>query len=73
MKLSEVEFKDIVIGQRVQSNVSNVMGSVTGKMSKEEANDREGDVITIDWDNGKTSKDIWHFWCELITVINVVK
>ena len=69
MKLSEVPFKDIKIGMRVLSDSSTCGGKVVDKRTQAEANDREGDLVYIDWDNGNRSYNTWHFWCDKVTVV----
>jgi hypothetical protein len=55
MKLSEMKFEDIEIGQRVQSDNTGCLGSIIDKKTQEEANNREDNIISITWDNGKKS------------------
>lgn len=67
MKLSEVPFKKIKDGMRVISDNTKVRGKVVFKISQADANDREGDLVRIRWDNGKESYN-WHFWMDKVTV-----
>lgn len=69
MKLSEVAFDDIKIGMRVLSDNTGWEGKVVNKLTQAEADDREDDVIYIDWDNGNKSPHVWHFWCCKVTVL----
>jgi len=67
MKLSEVAFSEIKIGQRVKSDKAGVEGTVFQK------NDTpSGDwaaFVGIDWDNGNRSSHVPHEWCDKVTVL----
>jgi hypothetical protein len=63
MKLSEMKFEDIRIGQRVQSDNRGWLGTVSDKTT----------LINIDWDNGIKSHCVWHFWLDKVTIIEETK
>jgi len=68
MLLSELPFEEIKPGLKVISalNTPGHVVSTHSKYQKEYID--EDNTINIVWDNGQESLDIWHFWCDKITV-----
>lgn len=69
MKLSEIPFYEIEIGQHVRSDTTDRLGSVHRTHTKRDASDDEDFFVVIHWDNGHIS-DNWHFWMDQITVLD---
>jgi hypothetical protein len=67
MRLNEIKFEEIRIGQRVKSLNTFVEGEITGLIPMTEHPD-EDDNIWIKWDNGKESC-LWHFLGNSIELI----
>lgn len=73
MKLSQMKFEDIVIGQRVQSDTHSTQGAVEGKRINYFAQDLFREEVIILWDDHKESSLAWHMWCDEITIIEETK
>jgi hypothetical protein len=72
MKLSEVPFEKIYIGQRVQSDATNRIGIIIEKQDIKEDYRNEDNIISIWWDNGNMSIEAWHFQCNKVTVLEFI-
>jgi hypothetical protein len=66
MKLSDVKFEDLKIGDRVISNIG-TSGEITQLVAKADTARQEDNEIGILWVNGKTSV-AWHHWMNFVTV-----
>ena len=73
MKLSNIPFEDIVIGQRVQSDTDSTQGAVEAKRINYFAQDLFRNEVIILWDGHKELSLAWHLWCNEITVVEETK
>lgn len=66
MKLSEVKFEDLKIGDRVISHQGH-RGEINKLVHVGQTARKEDNEIGILWDTGKTSM-AWHFWMNFVTM-----
>lgn len=69
MKLSEIPFDEIKIGQRVRSDNTGWHGAVHETYTRNDRSDCEDFFVVVHWDNANISNN-WHFWMDQITVVD---
>lgn len=72
MKLSEIPFKEIYVGQRVQSDLTKCFGIVMEKNDIEEDFRKEDNLVSIWWDNDKIALNVRHFQYDMVTVLEFI-
>lgn len=69
MKLvSEIPFDKVMVGLRVRSLATNNTGKIVSVIQRNPRAQME-DTIDIDWDNGKKSYGLFHFWADKVCLI----
>jgi heat shock protein HspQ len=70
MTLDEIPFNELVLGNKVRSKVTGVLGEIFDIYEDEnyQVGDEKRYIVAVDWENGKVSCH-WHFWFDKVEII----